>query len=134
MSPVRVAEVRRLVQSPAGHNHTHLSARDIAQSMRARRDQHDRPIFGPIRRSTVARIIRKALQLKPLTRRNVHALNDRQQAARLVACRRWQQERGPDTRRLVHSDEKASHWHATSAVKHTHSNSGVENDATKFTQ
>jgi hypothetical protein len=129
---MRVAEVHRLVQSPVGRRHTHLSAREIAQSMRARRDQHDQPIFGPIRRSTVARIIRKALQLKPLTRRNVHALNGRQQAARLVACQRWQQVRGPDTPRLVHSDEKVSHWHATPAVKHTHSNSGVENDATKF--
>jgi hypothetical protein len=134
MSPVRVAEVRRLVQSPVDRRHTHLSVRDIAHSMRARRDQHDRPTFGPIRRSTVGRIIKKALLLKPLTRQSVHALNDRQQAARLVACRRWQQVRGPDTHRLVHSDEKVSHCHATSAVKHTHSNSGVENDATKFTQ
>jgi len=93
MSPVRVAEVRRLVQSPVDHRHTHLSVRDIAQSMRARRDQHDRPTFGPIRRSTVARIIKKALRLRPLTRQSVHALNDRQQAARLVACRRWLQVR-----------------------------------------
>lgn len=105
-TPVIVDAVHQLVLSQEGQLHSHMSTREITATMRARVDEHDQPAFGQISRSSIQRIVKKTLHLKPLTRSNVHVLTAAQQERRLAACRNWLVRRAPHTRRLLWSDEK----------------------------
>jgi hypothetical protein len=107
-TPVIIDAVRELVLSQEGHPHSHRSAREITATMRAREDDNGQAVFGPISRSSIQRIVKETLHLKPLTRSNVHSLTAVQQERRLVACRNWLVRRAPHIRRLLFSDEKVS--------------------------
>lgn len=67
-TPVIVDAVRQLVLSQEGQPHSHRSTQEITATMRAREDDNGHPVFGLISRTSIQRIIKETLRLKPLTR------------------------------------------------------------------
>jgi hypothetical protein len=96
-TPDRIAQVRQLVMSPRNQWRTHKSPREIERHLDARGIRMSRTT---IRRTVVD------LNMKPLTRINVHDMTDANKANRVVKCRAWLRTRARQNRQMIMSDEK----------------------------